>query len=250
MKLTLLGTNGWFDTETGNTPCVLLQTEQFDVIFDAGYGFTKVDRYIDGSKPVYLFLSHFHLDHLIGLHTLPKNHFPRGLTILGQPGTRDALNELLGPPFSVPLSTHRYPVQVQELMNGTHPNLPFNLTALPLVHSGPCLGYRLEINGKVITYCTDTGYCENAVILARQADFFMTECALAPGAAPHPGWPHLNPAEAARIAIQAQARRLILIHFDPTQYPTLSHRKLAEEDARKTFSQSFAGYDGMEFSLT
>ncbi len=248
MKITLLGTNGWFDTATGNTPCVLLQTDDFDIIFDAGYGFTKVDRFIDGRRPVYLLLSHFHLDHLIGLHTLPKSNFQQGLHILGLPGTREALDGLLGPPYSVSILKHAFPVQISDL-NGQKPRLPFGLTSLPLIHSGPCLGYRIEINQRVITYCTDTGYCENAVTLARNADLFMTECSLAPGAEPHPQWPHLGPFEAARIASEAHVRQLALIHFDPTQYPTLEDRDAAEKEARLTFPNSVAGRDGMEFHL-
>lgn len=249
MKITLLGTNGWFDTPTGNTPCVLLQTDQYNIIFDAGNGFSKVDHYIDRQKPAFLLISHFHLDHLIGLHTLPKSDFRSGLTILGQLGTQDALEALLAPPYSIPLATHKFDVNVHELNNGSKPSLPFTLTALPLVHSGPCLGFRVEIDGKVITYCTDTGYCENAVTLARGADLFMTECSLAPGEEPHPGWPHLGPALAAEIARDAGAKRLVLVHFDPTHYPTLSKRADAEREARRTFAESYAGHDGMEFPL-
>ena len=248
MKITLLGTNGWFDTPTGSTPCVLLETSEFIIIFDAGYGFTKIDQFTQGERPAYLLLSHFHLDHLIGLHTLPKNKFTRGLTIMGQVGTLQALDALLSPTFSIPLKTLAFPVCIEEL-NGSTPYLPFHLTALPLIHSGPCIGYRIEYDNKVITYCTDTGYCDNAVTLAKNADLILTECSLAPGVEPHPSWPHLSPAEAALIAKKARARRLMLIHFDPTQYPTLEARNAAEEEARLIFPESYAGRDGMELSL-
>ncbi|MBI4927443.1 MAG: ribonuclease Z [Anaerolineae bacterium] len=249
MKIVLLGTNGWFDTATGNTPCILVQAETFDLIFDAGYGMTKVDRYIDGSKPVYLLISHFHLDHLIGLHTLPKHKFQKGLHIIGQPGTHAALEGLMSPVYSIPLDTLPFPVDVAEV-NGSVPNgLPFQLTALPLIHSGPCMGFRVECENKVITYCTDTGECENAVILARGADLFLTECSLKPGVAPSPNWPHLSPDLAAKMAVDAGAKKLVLVHFDPTQYPSLSMRSEAETRARSIFADSVAGLDGMEFYL-
>ncbi|MEK7333592.1 MAG: ribonuclease Z, partial [Nitrospirota bacterium] len=60
MKITFLGTNGWYDTATGNTICILVETERYDIILDAGNGLYKADRYISNKKPVYLFLSHFH----------------------------------------------------------------------------------------------------------------------------------------------------------------------------------------------
>ncbi|HOW90640.1 MAG TPA: MBL fold metallo-hydrolase, partial [Elusimicrobiales bacterium] len=72
MEIIFLGTNGWYDTGAGNTLCVLIRTRRFDIVLDAGNGLGKLDRYVDGKKPVYLFLSHFHLDHVSGLHILLK----------------------------------------------------------------------------------------------------------------------------------------------------------------------------------
>ena len=68
MKIYFLGTMGWFDTKLGNTLCVLVDTGKEYIIFDAGTGFSKIDNYIKDKRPIYLFLSHFHLDHIIGLH--------------------------------------------------------------------------------------------------------------------------------------------------------------------------------------
>ena len=75
MNVTFLGTNGWYDTLTGNTCSVLVQSDDWNIIFDAGNGIAKADRYIDQGKPTILFLSHCHLDHLAGLHTLTKFRF-------------------------------------------------------------------------------------------------------------------------------------------------------------------------------
>lgn len=46
MKLHFLGTNGWFDTRLGNTLSVLLDTAKAYIVFDAGGGFYKLDKYI------------------------------------------------------------------------------------------------------------------------------------------------------------------------------------------------------------
>jgi ribonuclease BN (tRNA processing enzyme) len=43
MNVIFLGTNGWYDTLTGNTCSVLVQSDEYDVIFDAGNGFAKAD---------------------------------------------------------------------------------------------------------------------------------------------------------------------------------------------------------------
>jgi len=46
VKIIFLGTNGWYDSETGNTISILVQTDLVDVVFDAGYGVAKLDRYV------------------------------------------------------------------------------------------------------------------------------------------------------------------------------------------------------------
>jgi ribonuclease BN (tRNA processing enzyme) len=247
MKVTLLGTNGWYDTPTGSTPCVIVQTNDYSILFDAGFGFSKADQYIDGDKPVYLFLSHFHYDHIIGLHTLAKCHFNRGLRVFGMHGIQVIMKGFFNPTLTIPLEEIGFPLTFEEFESTSPQDLPFEISALPLIHSGPCQGYRLEIEGRILTYCTDTGYCENAVTLAQGADLLLTECAVRPGAVVNPLWPHLNPSLAAQIAQEANVKQLVLIHFDASAPSQL--RADAEEEARLIFSRTTAGLDGMTFEI-
>jgi ribonuclease BN (tRNA processing enzyme) len=84
MEIVFLGTNGWYSTETGNTSCVLIDSERYYIVFDAGDGMYKLDNYLTRHKPVYLFLSHFHLDHVFGFHIISKLKLDRGIDIYGQ----------------------------------------------------------------------------------------------------------------------------------------------------------------------
>lgn len=235
MKVTFLGTNGWFDTPAGNTVSVLVQTADHDIIFDAGNGIAKADRYISQEKPVVLFISHFHIDHIAGLHTLVKFRLKEGLKIYTLPGGAAHLRTFVGEPYTVPLDKLPYPAHAIELEEGVH-KLPFTVECLPLVHPAPCFGYRIETDGKTIAYCTDTGVCDNAVTLSRDADLLITECALKPGEE-SPGWPHLNPQDAIGIAKRAHAKRLALMHFGPEVYKTVEERRAVKD----TFEQECQG---------
>jgi ribonuclease BN (tRNA processing enzyme) len=247
MQVTFLGTNGWFDTPAGNTISTLVQTEDFDIILDAGNGIAKVDRFISQKKPVYLFLSHFHIDHIVGLHALCKFRLKKGLAIFGQPGSAALLGRFVAEPFTVPFGILPFTVIVRELEAGTH-ELPFKVTCLPLVHPAPCFGYRLELEGKVITYCTDTGVCDNAVTLGRDADLLITECGLKSGEE-SPDWPHLNPESAIGIAQKAKAKRLALTHFGAEVYSTVADRRAVQERFSREFPGLVAAMDNMTLEI-
>jgi len=251
MHIHLLGTNGWFDTETGQTPCILIDSQEEYVILDAGNGIRKMDSYItDTKKPILLLLSHFHIDHSAGLHILPKFAFPQGMTILGQPGTKRTLSRLVKSPFMAPLELFRKDMQVdvRDLRIGKNRFGPLNIETLPLIHKDPCFGFSFSLEGKKIAYCTDTGVCENLAKLAKNADLLISECSWRVRNQ-IPDWPHLAPEDAADIAKKAGAKKLILTHFDAVQYPKRSDRIEAQKKARKIFPNTFAGEDDMEIEL-
>lgn len=249
LRIIFLGTNGWYDTHTGNTICTLIRAKDYEIILDAGNGLYKINQYIslEDGKPVYLFLSHFHLDHIVGLHILNKFVFPRGLTICGPEGARDVLERIINQPFTAPLSELPFSVRVRELpLEQTE--LPFTVIAKPLLHASLTLGYRIEIDGKVISYCPDTGYCANAVELSESADLLIAECAYKSGQSCE-SWPHLNPETAARIAREAGARQLALTHFDAEIYQAVEEREKAQMVAETIFQNTLATTDGMEIKI-
>lgn len=249
MKVIFLGTNGWYDTDTGNTVCTLIEAEEYFIILDAGNGIYKLDQYIpnNSKKPIYLFISHSHLDHIIGLHILNKFNFSQGLRMYGQAGTKNILNAIINASYTVPFDKLPFKVEIYELPEGTH-NIPFSVRCEFLRHSLPCLGYRFELDGKIITYCTDTGTCENAIELARNADLLIAECSFKSGQS-DANWPHLNPEDAAHIAGQARAKKLALLHFDANIYKKFQNRKEAEEKAREIFINTFAATDNQEIII-
>jgi ribonuclease BN (tRNA processing enzyme) len=249
LKVIFLGTNGWYDTPTGNTICTLIRSERHDIILDAGIGFYKIDHYIPvgDEKPATLLLSHFHLDHIYGLHMLVKCRFPHGLTLCGPSGTRKIIETIVNSPFTVSLDRLPFSTAVYELPAESD-RLPFPLGMKPLLHSGVTLGYRIHIDGKIIAYCPDTGYCDNAVALGRDADLLITECAYKSGEADET-WPHLNPETAARIALEAGAKKLVLTHFAAGTYLTLAERKVSEGAAQGIFPDTLAAMDGTVVDL-
>ncbi len=179
-EIYFLGTNGWYDTNTGNTICTLIKHTDYSIIIDAGFGIYKIERYIDFKKPVYLFISHLHIDHICGLHLLSKFNFEKELKILVKRGLKVKLNRFLSSDYTIPLSKLSYKACIFEI-DKDKIELPFGFNSLPLKHSVPTLGFRFEVAKKIISVISDTGYCENALKLAEKSDLLITECAYLTG---------------------------------------------------------------------
>ena len=247
MRVHFLGTNGWYDNPAGNTICVLLECQGRLTVLDAGNGIHKLDRFLAPSKPVDLFLSHFHLDHIEGLHSIVRLNLARGLRIFGQEGAREALKNILRQPYSVPLDDMPFPVSILELP-ADRAQAPYLRDVRPLVHAAPCIGFRFEIEGKAIAYCTDTGLCENLIALGKSADLLITECSAASGQ-PRDSWPHLSPEDAITVARETRAKRVALVHFNASIYPTRESRREVQRRVSREADSVFVAFDDMALEL-
>ncbi|MFA5062133.1 MAG: ribonuclease Z [Patescibacteria group bacterium] len=247
MKLTFLGTNGWFDnTSTGNTPCAIIDAPEAYVVLDAGFGFAKLDKYIKSDKPIYVFITHLHLDHTCGFHTLPKFDFKQGLTILFPKKMEKFLQNLLNHPYMMPLKELPYSVKLIGLKEGEHQK-PIKFISRALKHVDSTMGYRLFLDKKIISYCSDTAICENDFLLAQDCDLLIHECSFKHKV--DNAWGHTGPEEAAELAQKANVKKLVLTHFGANGYNTLGLRKQAEQVAKGIFPNSTAALDGLEMDI-
>ena len=83
MRLILLGTTGYHPNDRRHTPCLLLP--ECGVMLDAGTATYRAGEYLTGPE-LDIFLTHAHLDHVVGLtylfsvmrvHPLRADHAPR-----------------------------------------------------------------------------------------------------------------------------------------------------------------------------
>lgn len=244
MKIYFLGTNGWYTTPTGNTPCVLIDSKEGYVIFDAGNGIYKINKYITEDKPISLFISHFHIDHVSGLHSLatdPSVALP--LNIYVGKGRKKDYDILINPPFTSPKQLAR----ATELEEGKC-NVGFPVEVFKMRHAYEDHGYRVTLEGKIISYSGDTGICDNSKPFAQDADLLIHECSYIK-APENETWGHVDPTLAANLAKESGVKKLILTHFDASQYTDINRRKIAEEEAKKVFPDTLAVEDDMVIDL-
>lgn len=254
MKITFLGTNGWYSTPTGDTPSILIDTKEHYLVLDAGNGIYKLDQYIKEEKPISMFISHFHIDHTSGLHTLSKFDFKQGIDVYVGIGRSKDFETLVNPPFTVGykprpdnVGSLKTEIRLNELSEEGE-NIPFKTSAIKQYHAYIDHGYRFELEGKTITYTGDCGLTDQTRKLAKNSDLLISECTYKE-INKASQWGHMSPDEVATLAKEAGVNQLILTHFDASLYTTLDDRKWAENEAKKIFPNTIAATDLFQFEL-
>lgn len=102
------------------------------------------------------------------------------------------------------------------------------------------------IKGRRITYATDTRPCDGILRLARNADVLILESTyMSDFQDKAKEYMHMTASEAALLANQSGAKRLVLTHFSP-RYKNI---KDLEEEARDVFDNSVVAEDFMRIEL-
>ena len=219
MDAWLLGSGGWIPTQRRTTCGAFLRDDSHGLLIDAGTGISRLleaPHLIEGLDRLDLVLTHFHLDHVVGLGYIPALGLLAPPTIYG-PGealydtkTATILSRLLGHPLLA--SDAGVASEVREIGVGETSLGAFGLrTRVQLLHSNPTLGLRINDD---IAYCTDTSYDVGSVALAEGCGLLVHE-AWYTAKAPQNTQTHASAAEAAQVAQAAGVHKLVLIHIDP-----------------------------------
>lgn len=216
-------------------------------MFDAGRGVTTQLAKI-GIEPQQIdlvFITHHHHDHIcsLGEFLLASWHNGRQspLDVYGPPGTTDIVDALLGQvyarDFAFALFTVKDVRDIREIVrvHDIDPGVVYEgdrwrVLAASVDHGNglglsqeewPCLGYRLEVEGKVAAISGDAVACDGLNSLARDADVLIQCCYLAEDELTNPAFRRLaryviaSSQQAGRIAAHNAVKRLVLTHIRP-----------------------------------
>lgn len=240
MKLHLLGTGGYHPSDRRQTACLMLP--EVGVVLDAGTGFYRVGEHLCTDE-LDIFLTHAHLDHVVGityLFDVIRKRKLRRITVHAEADKLAAvrehlLNEALFP-ATPPCEFRVLAAEVPIAQGG-------RLSHFPVVHPGGAVGFRLDWPERSMAYVTDTtatptaGYIE----AIRSVDVLVHECNFPDEQAEQAArWGHSSLSEVARVAALAGVGRLVLAHVDPMA----CEPPLDLETARKVFAPTAIAEDG------
>lgn len=214
MELTVLGMNGPFPSAGGATSGYLVSAGETRVQLDLGSGtLAALTALTSPEHLTALLLSHWHYDHCSDVLPLIFR-----------------LEALAEEPLHVyaPVDENalvRKAVQgcAKMVLHDIAPGDKLTLGDMKVsVHSArhpvPAVMFRIEAEGKTLCYTGDTNTVEGLVDFARGAHLLLAD-----GLFPAASWgeqkPHLSAALAAELARDAQAKRLVITHFNPTIDP-------------------------------
>jgi phosphoribosyl 1,2-cyclic phosphodiesterase len=246
----------------GDTSCVGVTTgDGRRLAFDCGSGFVRFGKTLPGPVELDLFLSHPHLDHIMGLAFFdplwrPDSVIRIWLEESRATALREALLRQFGPPFHpVPLSEVPATVgwRTYRMGEAFAPLPGVRLLAADLPHPGGSCGFRLESDGKSVIYGADSGALEGdaraaALAWAKDADLAILDatftCAESEA---RPDWGHMSWKEAVAFGAEAGAKHVALFHHGPDR--TDEELDAIEREARTIMGGAVLAQDGMTIVL-
>lgn len=237
----------------GNTSCIEIACGERTLVFDAGSGLRVLgNRMIRDNKiaDIDLFISHCHIDHLIGLpFFMPA--FEKGSRVrlwAGNVAAAGGLQATVRKMMSYPL----FPIEI-EMAQGMIEFTDFNpgqvllpregivVRTAALNHPGGAIGYRVEYAGQAVAYVTDTELSDNAfnpamLALASNAALLIIDSTYTDSELrDHVGWGHSSWQQTIRFADAARVKTLCLFHHDP------EHDDMAMDRISEMSSKARAG---------
>jgi ribonuclease BN (tRNA processing enzyme) len=195
--------------------CLMLP--EVGVVLDAGTGMYRVRDHL-ATPTLDIFVTHAHLDHVIGLTFLFDVIFGRDLARVTVHGEADKLTVLERHLFAPELFPAKPPFEWQPLSGTVELPREGRLSWFPLEHPGGSVGFRLDWADRSLAYVTDTTARRDAAYVEkiRGVDLLVHECYFPDG---WENWAektgHSCISRVLEVAEAAQPRRLVLVHVNP-----------------------------------
>lgn len=213
-----------------NTTCLVVSNGDNDLIFDSGSGILNYMRETQSSK-FNLFLTHYHLDHILGFPFIPQlfnssKEFNLYGPILKGNKIEDTLKSFFIEPFiSVKWGYLKASLNFINLENKFELDIfGFKVKGLIVNHPGDCMVYSIKLNDKKITILTDLPhgmeFSEEVINFSNNSDLLYVDSYFTKKELENPvfiTYGHTSIESAINIFYKSKSKKLILGHHKITR---------------------------------
>lgn len=257
----------------GNTTCIQVKDKVSNniAVIDAGTGIRELGKDFMESNhkqaEIFIAFTHFHWDHIQGFPFFaPAFNVKQKINILalGWGKHITCLKDI----FKTQMQKEFFPIQLEKMgakfkfmlleetkkvfRTKTKKPKPVLVKANKHLHPGGAYGYRIELDGKVMVFCTDIehgkaldkkviDFAANADLLIHDAQFTDQEIKK------KRGWGHSTYNQAIEVAEKANVKMLALTHHDP-DHDDKFLRKI-EKKCQARFKDCFLAREKIEIEL-
>jgi phosphoribosyl 1,2-cyclic phosphodiesterase len=221
----------------GNTTCFEVNHNGTRLIFDAGSGIRPLgnDLVEKGPDDIYIFLTHFHWDHIQGFPFFAPLYDPEDTIKVMGPRQKDIDVQNLfagqmGPIyFPVPFRLVAATMEFEHLNDGGYDVGDIRVEVMRVKHPSFVTGYRITVGSTVICFIPDnelegdmyeveSGFDDRLRRFIDGADLLVHDSMYTDEEYPNRiGWGHSTFSQSVRLAEEVGVRKLLFFHHDPTR---------------------------------
>ena len=248
----------------GDTSCVSVYTDDIFVVFDAGSGFRAAGNFCmeNNIKHTHLFLSHMHIDHILGLPFYgpvwdsSKQMTVYGIEVAAYGGVKSILNQAFAAPlFPVQVSGFQADVDYVDYPAGKviQLNEYVQIRTARLDHPNGAVAFQISNGTSKVCYVTDTGhltgeYRKGVLALIKGADMVIYDASLTcEELKGKEYWGHSTWKEGIILCQEAEAKALCLFHHSPEHDDQIMDQIVVE--AQQSWNKVYVAKQGMVFKL-
>ncbi len=217
----------------GDTTCIEIRTSDDKVvIIDAGSGIRRLGNKLlaENRHEYYMIFTHAHWDHLIGFPFFKPLHSEEAfIKMTGCPFAQASIKEMISrvmrpPNFPVKYSDILADIDYQGAADAAFTIGSMTVESIPLSHPNYGTGYKFIEDGKVFVFLTDNelaykhpggldyedylNFSAGADLLIHDAEYTEEDYTS------KKEWGHSVYTDALRLALEAEAKRLVLFHHN------------------------------------
>lgn len=246
MELTILGSGTCVPSLSRNSPANFLKILNSNILIDCGPGTMGqlLKAKIDYKKIDFIFLTHFHADHIGELRSLiqalnwtPNFDRKKDLILIAPVGFKKFYKQTInGKP-----RPNTYQIKVKEIKKMLAFS-NFKVECVKTIHSDESVAYKFIKKTKSIIISGDCDFDNNLIEFSKKSNLLLIECSFVDKLKIKG---HMTPSECGQIAKIANVKKLVLTHL----YPPISSDVIKLKIARKIFGNTILAEDLLKIDI-